>query len=76
MAGFWHGAALLAAAFFGCFAALFALVGSKLLPTFDNPVLQAIQADNYYALLVPMSLPTLFIAVYASWLGLKLFRSA
>jgi len=76
MAHYWHGVVLLFVAFTGCFAALFALVGSKLLPPFSNPVLQAIQQDSYYALLVPMSLPTLFIAVYASWLGLKLFRSA
>ena len=76
MPQYWHGLVLLIAAFLCCFAALFALVGSKILPPLSSPVLAAIQQDSYYALLVPMSLPTLFVAVYSSWLGLKLFRSA
>jgi hypothetical protein len=76
MASFWHGLCLVILAFVICFFSLFALVGSKLLPQFDEPLLRAVQADDYYALLFPMSLLTLFVTVYASWLGLKIFRSA
>ena len=76
MAGFWHGVALVVGSLLVSFSALFALIGAKLLPQSENQILEFLRTDQYYSVVVPMSLPTVFVAVYASWLGLKLFRSA
>ena len=70
----WYGIAtiLFAAAFFSF--SVFALVGAKLLPPTGNLLVDFLREDQYYSVLVPMALPTTFVAVYISWLGLKLFR--
>uniref|UniRef100_A0A7S1SN88 Uncharacterized protein n=1 Tax=Tetraselmis chuii TaxID=63592 RepID=A0A7S1SN88_9CHLO len=53
---------------------LFAVMGSKLAPPFEHPVLKAIQEDTYYCLLVPMTLPVTVIAVIVNWISMKLFK--
>ncbi|KMZ64724.1 hypothetical protein ZOSMA_350G00160 [Zostera marina] len=55
---------------------LFASIISKFLPPFQNPFLNAIQNDRYYCLLVPLTVPILFVAVYFHWLSMKLFKHA
>lgn len=52
----------------------FLLVGAKLLPPSSHPVLAWAQADWYYGLLVPLSLPVTIAAVTLNWFSLKLFR--
>ncbi|KAJ3676197.1 hypothetical protein LUZ60_003609 [Juncus effusus] len=54
----------------------FAAILSKLLPTFQNPILLAIQNDRYYCFLVPLTLPMVIIAIYFHWLSMKLFKHA
>mmetsp|Transcript_37255 Transcript_37255/g.88543 ORF Transcript_37255/g.88543 Transcript_37255/m.88543 type:complete len:109 (-) Transcript_37255:1568-1894(-) len=53
---------------------VFAIVVSKLLPPFGNPVLRAIQLDWYYCLLVPLTFPVTVAMASANWLCMKLFR--
>ncbi|KAL0550816.1 hypothetical protein IC582_009880 [Cucumis melo] len=55
---------------------LYAAVISKLLPPSNNAFLSAIQNDWYYCLLVPLTLPILYVAVYFHWLSMKLFKHA
>ncbi|GAB2218399.1 hypothetical protein Droror1_Dr00001622 [Drosera rotundifolia] len=54
----------------------FSAIVSKILPTFENPILAAIQRDKYYCFLVPLTLPVLVVAVYFHWLSMKLFKHA
>lgn len=70
----WYGAGtVIFAATFFCLS-MFAIVGAKWLPPSDNPLVDFLREDKYYSVLLPMALPTTFVAVYISWLGLKLFR--
>ncbi|GAB4846829.1 hypothetical protein Ancab_025836 [Ancistrocladus abbreviatus] len=74
------------AEFWGCFFAIFGSVSfaaflyaaiiSKLLPPLENPVLSAVQLNNCYCFLVPLTLPILIVAVYFHWLSMKLFKHA
>jgi hypothetical protein len=50
-------------------------VASKLLPATGIRVLDAIAADRYYVLLVPLCLPVAVSFVFCNWLGLKYFRA-
>uniref|UniRef100_A0A0A0KIB0 Uncharacterized protein n=1 Tax=Cucumis sativus TaxID=3659 RepID=A0A0A0KIB0_CUCSA len=55
---------------------LYAAFISKLLPPSNNAFLSAIQNDWHYCLLVPLTLPILYVAVYFHWLSMKLFKHA
>ena len=63
---------LTAAVFFSF--SMFALLGAKLLPPSGNPLVDFLREDKHYSALLPLALPTTLIAVYVSWVGLKLFR--
>ena len=39
-----------------------------------NYVLQFVQEDHYYCLLIVMMIPTTVLFVYANWVSMKFFR--
>ncbi|CAM6108823.1 unnamed protein product [Calypogeia fissa] len=55
---------------------LYAAIVSKMLPPTGIFVLDALRADWYYNLLVPLTIPTMVVAVYLHWLSMKLFKHA
>jgi hypothetical protein len=56
-------------------AVVFLTVASKLVPREEkNEALQFIQQDTYYCVLLPLLIPTTFMAVYCNWLSMKFFR--
>eukprot|EP00742_Colponemidia_sp_Colp-10_P007081 GILJ01007603.1.p1 GENE.GILJ01007603.1~~GILJ01007603.1.p1 ORF type:complete len:100 (-),score=6.61 GILJ01007603.1:129-428(-) len=63
---------------FGCFVffvvSMYSLVFSKWMPTTGHPVLDWISSDHYYCLLVPLLIPTTFLAIYFNWVAMKFFR--
>jgi hypothetical protein len=68
---------LLLAASLSLLAVALSVVLLKLLPSFDqhsHPWLRALQADEYYVMLVPLMLPVAIVFVYANWMGMKLYR--
>ena len=70
------GVVLLLVSFAWFFVAMFAIVGTKLLPDGPTgvPVLDFLRGDWYYSLLVPLTIPVALVAIYLNWLGMKLFR--
>jgi hypothetical protein len=56
------------------FLMMFNLVGTKLLPETGNRLLDFLRADDYYSILVPLTIPVALVAIYLNWLGMKLFR--
>jgi phosphatidylinositol glycan anchor class Y biosynthesis protein len=42
----------------------------------SSPVLWAIREDEYYHLLVPVTVPVAVIAVYLNWFSINLFKSS
>jgi phosphatidylinositol N-acetylglucosaminyltransferase subunit Y len=70
------GVALVAISFGWFFITIFAIVGTKLLPSGPTgvPVLDYLRNDWYYSLLVPLTIPVALVAIYLNWLGMKLFR--
>mmetsp|Transcript_36170 Transcript_36170/g.102258 ORF Transcript_36170/g.102258 Transcript_36170/m.102258 type:complete len:123 (+) Transcript_36170:372-740(+) len=68
------GVALLAFSAASLALGLFSILVSKVLPEFDNPTLKAIQADRYYCLLIPLTIPATIIAVTINWMSMKLFK--
>ncbi|DBA85988.1 TPA: hypothetical protein ACH3X1_005524 [Trebouxia sp. C0004] len=56
------------------FGTVFCLVVCKLLPLSENKLMQHIQQDSFYALLVPVTVPVTLVAVTCSWASLKLFK--
>ncbi|OMJ08320.1 hypothetical protein AYI70_g3976 [Smittium culicis] len=53
---------------------IYALLFSKLMPTSDNLILNAIKKDQYYILLAPISGLTAIFFVFGNWMGMKYFR--
>ncbi|PSC76481.1 hypothetical protein C2E20_0662 [Micractinium conductrix] len=53
---------------------VFAIVVAPLLPPSTRPWLAALQADRYYRLLVPVTLPVTIAFVALNWFSLKLFK--
>ena len=54
---------------------LFWLVGSKLMPPSEHPIIGWMQADEYYCILVPLTLlPITLLARYLLWFTNSLFR--
>jgi phosphatidylinositol N-acetylglucosaminyltransferase subunit Y len=50
-------------------------IGAKLLQKQEeNSFLRLMQEDYYYCYLIPMTIPTTFILVYANWVSMKFFR--
>ena len=41
-----------------------------------SPVLSAIREDDYYHLLVPVTVPVAVVAVYLNWFSINLFKSS
>lgn len=58
---------------------LYAAVLVRLLPAPSkaaSPVLWAIREDDYYHLLVPVTVPVAVVAVYLNWFSINLFKSS
>jgi phosphatidylinositol glycan anchor class Y biosynthesis protein len=58
---------------------LYAAVFSRLLPEPSkeaSPVLWAIREDEYYHLLLPVTVPVAVVAVYLNWFSINLFKSS
>ena len=58
---------------------LYAAVFSRLLPEpskQENFLLWAIREDDYYHLLVPVTVPVAVVAVYLNWFSINLFKSS
>ncbi|KAG6605922.1 hypothetical protein SDJN02_02669, partial [Cucurbita argyrosperma subsp. argyrosperma] len=72
----WQGFVFIVVSFVFLLLFLYAAIISKLLSPSDNAFLSAIQKDWYYCLLVPLTLPILYAAVYFHWLSMKLFKHA
>eukprot|EP01124_Arcella_intermedia_P018858 TRINITY_DN25985_c0_g1_i1.p1 TRINITY_DN25985_c0_g1~~TRINITY_DN25985_c0_g1_i1.p1 ORF type:complete len:107 (-),score=12.85 TRINITY_DN25985_c0_g1_i1:57-377(-) len=54
---------------------MYSLLLSKLLPKTGMEILDAIQQDRYYCLLVPVTLlPVSFLFVLLNWMSMKFFR--
>lgn len=53
---------------------MYAIFISKWMPDTGHSLLDAIKRDNYYCLLVPLTLPVSIIMVFVNWLGMKFFR--
>jgi len=70
----WEGYALIAAAFGVFVITYYTVLVSKLLPSTGNALLDAIQADEYYCLLLPATIPTFFFFVMFNWMSFKFFR--
>mmetsp|Transcript_12645 Transcript_12645/g.26689 ORF Transcript_12645/g.26689 Transcript_12645/m.26689 type:complete len:105 (-) Transcript_12645:1564-1878(-) len=55
----------------------YALVVSKMIPEPTGVrVLDTVQQDWYYCMLVPLTIPVTIIAVYANWVSMKFFKHA
>ncbi len=58
---------------------LYAAVFIRLLPApskSESPVLHAIRDDQYYHLLIPVTVPVAVVAVYLNWFSINLFKSS
>ena len=58
---------------------LYAAVVVRVLPAPSKeagPVLWAVYEDEYYHLLVPVTVPVAVIAVYLNWFSINLFKSS
>lgn len=58
---------------------LYAAIFIRLLPApskVDSPVLSAIREDDYYYLLIPVTVPVAVVAVYLNWFSINLFKSS
>ena len=53
---------------------LYTILISKLVPRTGDLVLDAVMEDTYYCILVPLTVPVTFIAVYWNWVSMKFFR--
>jgi hypothetical protein len=47
---------------------------APLLPPLAHPWLAAVQADRYYQLLVPLTVPVTIAAIALNWFSMKLFK--
>jgi hypothetical protein len=47
---------------------------APLLPPLTHPWLAAIQQDQYYRLVIPLSVPVTIVAIGLNWFSLKLFK--
>ena len=52
----------------------YAVVLSKILPRFDVWILDAIKDDEYYCILLPMTIVPSILVLYLNWLGMKFYR--
>lgn len=50
------------------------MVFAKLLPETGHWLVDALREDWYYSLLVPLTIPVAFVAIYLNWLSMKFFR--
>ena len=53
---------------------LYSLLFSKLLPSSTNVIFRAMQEDNYYCYLIPLTPFVSVIAIYLNWVSMKFFR--
>ncbi|CAG8479506.1 5993_t:CDS:2 [Acaulospora morrowiae] len=65
---------LLFSAFCIFVSSMYAIVVSKFVPKTGNKTLDWIKEDQYYCLLVPITLPVTIYAVFWNWLGMKFFK--
>ena len=58
---------------------LYAAIFIRLLPAPSkeaSPLLAAIREDEYYHLLIPVTVPVAVVAVYLNWFSINLFKSS
>lgn len=55
-------------------AGVFSVVVAPLLPPSQHPWLAAVQADRYYHLLLPLTVPVTIAAIALNWFSMKLFK--
>lgn len=60
--------------YIGFITSIYALVVSKFVPESGNELLDFIKRDEYYGVLVPLTVPVTLIAVIFNWMGMKFFR--
>ncbi|GBB95250.1 hypothetical protein RclHR1_00250048 [Rhizophagus clarus] len=65
---------ILFAAYFIFVFSVYAIVVSKFVPETGNKTLDWIKKDEYYCLLIPLTLPVTIYAIFFNWLGMKFFR--
>ncbi|CAG8609518.1 26009_t:CDS:2 [Dentiscutata erythropus] len=53
---------------------MYAIVVSKFMPETGNKTLDWIKIDEYYCLLIPITLLVTIHAIFWNWLGMKFFR--
>ncbi|KAI8058486.1 phosphatidylinositol N-acetylglucosaminyltransferase subunit Y-domain-containing protein [Syncephalis plumigaleata] len=70
---FW-GWILLIATYIMFVCGMYSVFISKWMPDTGSVILDWIRDDQYYCLLVPLSLPLFIYAVTCNWMGMKLFR--
>ena len=52
----------------------YAVIVSPFLPHFDVWILDAIKDDEYYCILLPMTIVPSVLVLYLNWLGMKFYR--
>ncbi|CAG8595818.1 1299_t:CDS:2 [Ambispora gerdemannii] len=65
---------LLFATFMMFVSSMYAIVFSKFVPETGNRTLDWIKRDEYYCLLLPITLSVTVYAVFWNWMGMKFFR--
>lgn len=69
-----YGYLILVATFITFVVSLYAILISDFVPLTGNRILDAIKEDQYYCLLVPISIPVTVYTVFFNWLGMKVGR--
>lgn len=73
-ATWWLGIALLTGTLVFFVVCTYWIVIAPFMPETGNPALDFFRDSMYYSLLVPLLLPTTFVAVYLMWASMKFFR--
>jgi len=48
----------------------------KLLPEPEHPFLQLARKDDFYCILIPVTVPVFVLAVYFNWFSINLYKSS
>ncbi len=71
---FLYGYLLLICTFIFFVGTMYTLTVSKFMPNTGNAILDAIKADDYYCLLIPVTILVTWLFIYFNWMSLKFFR--
>lgn len=69
-----YGSLIVLSSFLFFVVSAYAIVLSKLLPKMGVDVLDAIQEDTHYCLLIPMTVVVFIFFIFINWLSFKFFR--